>query len=366
SVRLERQKRELEKIVEERTAEVQRQKAELEKNNLELAAAYDNLKKTQEQLVQSEKMAALGQLIAGVAHEINTPIGAINAANANIVELLPGILKSYPEAFNTLAEKEKELFFEMIRRSTEEAVALSSREERQYRKEVAQFLESAGVQDAEILARDLVKIGLFKDLDAFLPLFKSPAAGRLLEMVAMIGKMQLNLNNIGTAVAKTQKIVFALKSYSHKQQTEDPVETNVVKGLETVLTLYNNQMKAVKLYKDFDSDLPPVKGYPDELNQVWTNIVHNALQAMSYAGELRVEAKRVNGQIVVRITDSGAGIPPEIMDKIFDAFFTTKPQGEGSGLGLDISRKIVEKHNGRIAVESVPGKTTFSVFLPVA
>ncbi len=366
SARLVRQKEELEKIVKERTAEVQKQKAELEKSNQELAAAYENLTKTQDQLVQSEKMAALGQLIAGVAHEINTPIGAINAANANLEELLPRVLKSYPGVFNALTDKEKALFFDMIRRSTEQAVVLSSREERQYRKEISQFLEAAGVADADNLSRDLVKIGLFKDLDPFLPLFKLPTAHELMEMVAMVGKMQLNLSNIGLAVAKTQKIVFALKSYSHKQQSEDPVETDVVKGLETVLTLYSNQMKAVKLVKDFDPNLPVIMGHPDELNQVWTNMIHNALQAMNNAGELRVEAKHKDNNVVVKITDSGSGIPPEIMDKIFNAFFTTKPQGEGSGLGLDISRKIIDKHRGKIDVESVPGQTTFTVTLPVS
>jgi signal transduction histidine kinase len=366
SARLVRQKEELEKIVKERTAEVQKQKTELEKNNQELAAAYDNLTKTQDQLVQSEKMAALGQLIAGVAHEINTPIGAINAANANLAEQLPGVIKNYPGVFNGLTDKEKDLFFEMIRRSTEQAVVLSSREERQYRKEVSQFLEAAGVADADNLSRDLVKIGLFKDLEPFLPLFKLPVAHGLMEMVSMVGKMQLNLSNIGLAVAKTQKIVFALKSYSHKQQSEDPVETDVVKGLETVLTLYSNQMKSVQLIKDFDPAIPVIMGHPDELNQVWTNMIHNALQAMNNAGELRVEAKLKDNNVVVKITDSGAGIPPEIMDKIFNAFFTTKPQGEGSGLGLDISRKIIDKHRGKIDVESVPGKTTFTVTLPTS
>ena len=137
-------------------------------------------------------------------------------------------------------------------------------------------------------------------------------------------------------------------------------------GLETVLTLYNNQIKqSVELIKEY-ADLPPIRCYPDELNQVWTNILHNALQAMDYKGTLIVTISQQDNNAVVAITDSGQGIPSEIKEQIFTPFFTTKAAGEGSGLGLDIVKKIIDKHDGKIEVDSQVEKgTTFSVWLPL-
>lgn len=143
------------------------------------------------------------------------------------------------------------------------------------------------------------------------------------------------------------------------------VIANLIDGIETVLTLYDNQIKqGVEVIRNY-RDLPPILCYPDELNQVWTNLIHNALHAMANRGTLTVEVTQEGQQAKISITDSGSGIPPEIQSKIFDPFFTTKPPGEGSGLGLDIVKKIIIKHSGQIAVESQPGRTTFSVLLPI-
>ena len=136
-------------------------------------------------------------------------------------------------------------------------------------------------------------------------------------------------------------------------------------SIETVLTLYHNLIKhGVEVIRTYD-DLPNISCYCDELNQVWTNIVHNALQAMNGKGKLEIQIRNAEQFAEVRIIDSGSGIPENIKDKIFEPFFTTKPQGEGSGLGLDIVKKIIDKHNGQIEVESEPGRTCFIVRLPI-
>ncbi len=164
------------------------------------------------------------------------------------------------------------------------------------------------------------------------------------------------------------------------------IEANVADGIDVVLTLYQNQLKqGVEVVKNYQ-DVPLIRCSPDELNQVWTNLIHNAIQAMENRGKLAIEVFQQNNLqlpttearaagdpstgsearfVVVQITDSGPGIPKEIQDRIFEPFYTTKAAGEGSGLGLDIVRKIVEKHQGQIAVESQAGKTTFSVLLPI-
>jgi signal transduction histidine kinase len=181
-----------------------------------------------------------------------------------------------------------------------------------------------------------------------------------------LAQIRLNLTVIGSAVEKTRKTVYALKSYTHVQHEEMMAPVDLADNLEVVLTMYHNQLKhGVTLRQHYDRTLPPVWGYADELNQVWTNLLHNGAQAMQYSGEIDIYIQRANdAEAVVRIEDNGPGVPPEIQQRIFEPFFTTKPQGEGSGLGLDICRKIIEKHGGRIELESRPGHTVFSVFLP--
>jgi signal transduction histidine kinase len=320
----------------------------------------------QSKLLHTEKMATLGTLIAGVAHEINTPLGAINASGSNLSKSLPQVLNKIPSFFKALAPELEPLFYNLVERSLNFSGTLSSREERQYRKQVSELLKEKNIPGASNLSKDLVKVGIVEDIDEFIPIFMQPNADEIIDMAYSIGRLRVNIDNIQTAVNKTQKIVFALKSYSRRNSFDEPELANIVQNIETVLTIYHNQLKyGIEVSRDFEPNLPNLRCYADELMQVWTNIIHNAIQAMNGKGSLHLEARQIGGDIVVRITDSGPGIPEHILSRIFDAFFTTKPEGEGSGLGLDISRRIIEKHQGRIEVDTEPGRTTFSIFLPI-
>jgi len=342
----------LERRVEERTAELQK--------------ALQNLRSTQEQLIFSEKMAALGQLIAGIAHEINSPLGAIKGSAETLIETLPNLLR----LLSSLQAQDPQTISNLwswIQNTllAKERPTLTSREERALRKRFAASLEEAGLPDPESAARRLVEAGLHQenDLDPILSLLHIPET---IDLIYLLGQLRLQLENILLASQRTRKVVFALKSYVHTSgDRSTPVLTDLPESIDTILTLYQNQLKqGVEVETYYDPALPKLYLFADEIGQVWTNIIQNAIQAMNGQGRLRIEAQ-LNGDFIrVSFTDNGPGIPPEILPRIFEPFFTTKSRGEGTGLGLDICRRIVEKHHGRLEVSSQPGQTTFHVLLP--
>ncbi|MDM8552232.1 ATP-binding protein, partial [Desulfobacterales bacterium HSG2] len=348
----------LEQIVAVRTRELQ-------ETNKNLSETLEDLKATQSQLIQSEKMAALGQLIAGVAHEINTPLGAIRASVGNIRDSVDETLVQFPRLFQLLSESEQSSFSALLRRSSENRGDLSAREERKLKRSLIRKLEEHELADADAAADTLTDMGVCDKIDEFLPLLRHSESDFVLKTAYNLSGLQRGTKNISTATDRASKTVFALKSYARFDAGGKPVRSDLTEGIETVLTLYRNQLKhGVELVRKYEK-LPPVFCYPDELNQVWTNLIHNAIQAMDNKGRLEIDVLRKEENAVVTITDSGQGIPDEIKARIFEPFFTTKPAGEGSGLGLDIVRKIIDKHHGEIRAESEPGRTAFSVIFPI-
>jgi PAS domain S-box-containing protein len=340
--------------------------ARVSERTAKLEGAIQELQSAQHQLVLSEKMAVLGQLVAGVAHEMNTPLGAIKAAASNVIDLLPRILKDTTEFLPTQDPQLARLATELLTHILTHPEVLSSREARQIRRTYAEELEAAGVPEAADVARSLVESGYHAELAPYLPLLTSPVAMPFLEMIGRLGQLILNVHNIDLATEKTSKVVFALKSYTHTKQGNQMEPANLPQLLDTVLSIYHNQLKyGVDVTTDF-AEIPEVPCFADELSQVWTNLISNAVQAMEGRGNLHVEVRHGGDYAEVRITDSGPGIPAHIQAHIFEPFFTTKERGQGTGLGLDICKKIIDKHNGRISFETEPGRTTFIVQLPFA
>jgi signal transduction histidine kinase len=337
----------------------------IEERTQALSHTLDHLKATQQELIQSEKMAALGQLVAGIAHEINTPLAAIRSSAGIISKFLNQTLEQLAILSESLSKEQVQDFLTLLRRSLQQESTFSTREERQFKRALTRQLEALEIDNADSLADTLVTMGIYDELDAFVALLKRPDSLELLSIAYKLSELKRGTTTINTATDRASKVVFALKSYARYDSSGEMIPANLTEGIETVLTLYHNQLKqGVNVIKNY-AQLPPILCYPDELNQVWTNLFHNALQAMDYRGTLTIDVIQQDREIKVGITDSGKGIPQEIISKIFEPFFTTKPPGEGSGLGLDIVKKIIEKHNGKIGVESQPGCTTFTVFLPL-
>ena len=331
----------------------------------ELKSALDYLKATQEELIQSEKMAALGQLIAGVAHEINTPLGAIRSSAENIFQSLDQTLEQLPKLFQSLSPEQSTDFLALLQRSLQQKSTFSTREKRQFKRALRRELEAIEIEPADLIADRLITMGICNEIDPFVPLLKRPDSFQLLEIAYELSGLKRGTAIIKTATDRASKVVFALKTYARYDQSGEKTIVNLTEGIETVLTLYQNQLKqGVEIIRNY-TELPPVLCYPDDLNQVWTNLIHNALQSMNNRGTLTIDVTQQDQQAKISITDSGSGIPEEIQSKIFEPFFTTKPPGEGSGLGLDIVKKIIDKHKGKIEFESIPGKTTFTVFLAI-
>jgi len=336
-----------------------------QKENLE--AIVDNLTQTQEQLVQSEKMAALGQLIAGVAHEVNTPLGAIKASIGNLHDSLSKALSALPSLIENQTIEDIKLFNKVIELSDYSKDSLSSREKRTIRKEIAELLSSEKIEPSHNIADLLLFLNVHESIKELIPLIhETKNVENILKTARNFASIMKNSNTISIAAEKATKVVFALKKYAHRELIEEKTPTDITDSLETVLTLYHNQLKqGIQVVRKFDT-LPIIPCHSDELNQVWTNLIHNAIQAMEQNGILTITTRNENDFITIKIADTGCGIEPDIKHRIFEPFFTTKKQGEGSGLGLDIVKKIIEKHNGTITVESELGKgTEFTIRLPI-
>jgi signal transduction histidine kinase len=330
-----------------------------------LKKALKDLKKAQKQLIQQEKLAALGQLVAGIAHEINTPLGAIQASAGDNTKALVAALAELPKLSEYLDREQRDNFFQLLDHAIMHKPLVTSSEKRPIKRKIIDKLQEYNIDNARNIADLLVDIGIYDRIDLHLSLLEHPQVDWILDLAYNLASLMGSNQTIMTSVEKASKVVFALKNYARFDYSGEKQLVEITEGLETILEIYYNRLKHnIEILRNYQN-IPKIWCYPDELIQVWTNLVHNSLQAMKDGGKLTIGTCSDSDGIKVEISDSGCGIAPDILDKIFEPFFTTKPAGEGSGLGLHISKKIIEKHQGTIAVESKPGETRFRVWLPI-
>ncbi|MEA5486481.1 MULTISPECIES: PAS domain S-box protein [Pseudanabaena] len=340
----------------------------VEERTQELSEALTNLQTTQNELIFSEKMAALGQLTASVAHEINTPLGVIRAAASNIFSAFQNSLQKLPELIQSLSPQQQEAFLRLVNTSLQNQQTLSTKEERKQRRQIEASLKAQGVNNFQNIAMQLILLRTGEALQSYESILQADNSNEILQIAYDMVLQYQCTNNIQQEVDRAAKIVFALKTYSHQSQSEAKSLIQISDGIEIALTLYQNRLKqGIEVIRRYEP-VPDLLCDPDALTQVWVNLIDNAIYAIGAigkAGTLEIAIAQQSGQVVVEITNSGAAIPDEIMPRLFEPFFTTKPRGEGSGLGLDIVRQIVRKHDGNIQVRSQSGRVTFSVIIPL-
>jgi len=331
----------------------------------------DRVRETTKADQEHDKLLALGKLSAGLAHELNNPAAAATRAAGDLLATLDELRAADLRLcrHNLTAEQRAAIadFEHTAIEHTATASPLNSLEQSDCEDEVSAWLEARGVVDGWKIAPALVEAGIdTAGLEKILVQVKADAIADVLARTgAQLSAAKLT-SDIKTSTARISELVGAIKEYTYMDQASVQ-QVDVHKGLENTLLIlkYKLRKKNITVMREYAEAAPLIKAYGSELNQVWTNLIDNAIDALPTGGTLKVHTKLEPTDFLVEIRDNGAGISEDVRARIFEPFFTTKPIGEGTGLGLDTVARIVRKHRGNIRVESKPGDTCFQVRLPI-
>ncbi len=343
-------------------AESQRHEAELARQ--QTAQALADLQSTQTHLIAAEKMASLGLLVSNVAHEINTPISAIQSSGITVSDSMEATLAHMPKLLQAISPEHRDLFLNLISQTRGTDFALSTRDERALTKKVNAELEAAGVEGAIRKARLIVRLRAFSNTQDYLPLLTSPHTDLILSVATGVADVLSSTSNINVAAAKIARLVASLKELSGNDRTTSKFENPVYQSIEKAICALESKLQDVDIVRNYQ-DVAPLRCDPEALQQVWMHIIINALYASNHQGVILIGLRAFDNNVEIRIADFGCGIAPDIKDRIYEPFFTTRTSGEGGGMGLSIAKKIIETHKGRIEVLTEVGAgTTFTVILP--
>lgn len=322
--------------------------------------------------LQHEKVNALGKLAAGIAHELNNPASAINRISSELEKRLAKNFRLTEELLNNNIKSDQiRMVREFVERKEIENVKkkkLSLSEKMDLEDEIFDWLNNKGFSDDKIAGETFAESGFSaNDLDEFCKEFNKENFSHMIHWLENLLSSGNILKDLDEASSRISHLVGAIKSHVHMDKTNELQPTDVHKDIDNTLTLlgYKLREKNITVKKIYCKNHIDVNAYIGELNQVWTNLIDNAIYALDKNGELKIETICNDKEFIVKMSDNGPGIPPEIISRIFDPFFTTKKVGDGTGIGLDIVNRVIKNHNGEISVNSVPGNTEFRISIPV-
>jgi signal transduction histidine kinase len=330
----------------------------------------DRVRESSRSEQQREKMVSLGKLSAGLAHELNNPAAAIQRSVSDLRERFDAMpaLVSRITGHGVTPDQVEAARGALMTCTAPTPGTLSTVDRAEREDALADWLEDHGVPHAYVVAEVLADEGVTPDALDHLSEHVDEAA--LTDVILWIEKGLASsrlLADIERAAGRISDLVASVKSYTHMDQAPDRQLTDVHAGIDQTLTMLGHTIRAkgVHVERHYGEDVPEVCAFPGEINQVWTNLLDNALDAVDEGGHLEIRTEQEGALVCVHLVDDGPGIPAEVQERIFEPFFTTKDPGSGTGLGLDIARRIVAQHQGQIKVESEPGRTDFLVCLPV-
>jgi signal transduction histidine kinase len=330
----------------------------------------DRIRKYSREEQQRDKLSALGKLSAGLAHELNNPAAAAVRAAQGLRESMQDLRKiNRTLDDDSLSCEERSAlaaFEENLMNSLVSAVPLDALEQSDLEEELAAWLSRRSIANGARLASGLVEVGVDRAaLEKLGGRFKSPVLDHILtRVVSSVGAERLT-REVEASAGRISELVRAIKEYSYMDQAPEQ-EVDVHRGVESTLTMLKFRLKrGVEVKREFDPKLPRIFAHGSELNQVWTNLIDNAIDAMGGKGELVIRTSRELDFVLVEIVDNGPGIPDAVKPHLFEPFFTTKAVGDGTGIGLDTVYRIVRGHGGEVSFESQPGRTSFQVRLPL-
>jgi signal transduction histidine kinase len=354
--------------------EVQHRTADLTERNLELAKTLQDFQTSQDHLIRSEKLASLGKLVASIAHEMNTPLGVIRSSTHNISTFLRDDLEQFVRILQTFdPEYYPQLlgFLNKMLHPDSSVPPMTSAERRQARQTVSQFLSDHHVSQPDQMASMLVDLGIggpgydWERLRTALN-YKDCDRDGVVSALYHVSTSQQSLQAIESATDAAESVIQALRLYEAQETQGEFMAVDLVESLDLTLKLYENLLRrGVTIDRRYGA-VPSVWGSPQELHQVWTNLIHNALQSMNCQGCLQIDLSLQGSEVVVAISNDGPPIAPDVLPHLFEPFFTTRPPGEGKGMGLTIVQRIVEKHYGHVVLTEAdfPFTTRFVVTVP--
>jgi signal transduction histidine kinase len=355
-------------IYRDRMAELTRECPEL--TAILVHVMLDRARHFNSSFLHDEKLVSLGKLAAGLAHELNNPASAIGRCAAELRAAHAGFGSASRSLGSAGLQDAQMAVLQNVRdaclvRGIQSVRSPLEQEDRE--NSIARWLKAHGAEEeaAEALADTDIPLDTLDELARSLP---GQALNAALRWMAADCAAQRLTSEIQKAAARISELVASVKGFTQMDRAAVAEPVDLSKGLGDTLAVLSSKAKGkfVGVSLNIEKDLPAVHGFGGELNQVWSNLIDNALDAVDQGGRVEISARRERDCVVVRVIDNGQGVPAGVRDRIFDPFFTTKPVGQGTGLGLDIVRRLVQRHNGQIELESEPGRTEFRVTLPVS